>query len=230
MANTKFMISALIAAVISVSVSGCSLAEKDTSAVSDAADSSNAATITERIINSVKMPAEYSIAYEVQAVDGVVYTVKKSKDAEGNIYFKYGDEEMLFISDGDLYALYTKDNDGGFTANNNTALYTETFVESATVGFSAYSESSRKQFIPGFVNSGEQEFLGRNCDSYTVSIGTSNTSVTYSFLVDKETGICMRWSEEKKAVGHDLGSDGEIFVCTEFITENVQPLEEIIDN
>lgn len=52
-------------------------------------------------------------------------------------------------------------------------------------------EKIRKNFMPGIKENGEQKKVGRTCQTYSVGVGTANTAVTYSFSVDKETGICL---------------------------------------
>lgn len=184
--------------------------------------------IAETVNGSVTMPEQYSIAYEVETAEGAVYTVKKVQDSDGNIYFKSGENEMLFIKGDKLYSLYVKDSDGKFISRDLADGYNMSYIDTATAEFATYAEQSKKQFIPGMKNDGEKEVLGRTCLVYSVSVGAENTGVTYTFLVDKETGICLGWEESKMVAGNELGSDGEIFECTEFITENVPSLKDLI--
>lgn len=184
--------------------------------------------IAQTVESSVTIPEQYSITYEVETAVGEIRTVKKIRDGEGNIYFQSGDEDHLFIRDGDLYALYEKDSTGEYVARGLQAAYNETYVDSVSAEFLTYAERSKQQFVPGMQESGEEEVLGRPCLVYGVTVGAENTGVTYSFFVDKETGICMGWDESKRVSGQDLGADGEVFSCTEFITKDVSSLKELI--
>lgn len=185
--------------------------------------------IAQKVDGSVSFPAQYSIAYEVKTSDGEIRTVKKSVDSEGNIYFCSDSEETLFIKDGKHYALYQKQS-GIFTANENSAVYDSIYVDAATSELLTYAERSKQQFLPGMKDNGEKEVLNRTCLVYSVGVGYGDTGITYSVLIDKETGICLGWDETKEIFGNNERADGEIFICTEFITENVPTLKGLIEN
>lgn len=180
------------------------------------------------IDGSVTLPEQYSITYELETPEGVVTTVKKAVDAEGNVYFKSGDIEKLFIKDGKLYKLYTKDEGGNFTVLDTSASYNQTYVDNETAEFMTYAEQSKKQFIPGVKSGAEQELLGRTCLVYTIKLGGDNTNLSYFFYVDKETGICLGFESDKQIAGAELGADGQVFHCTEFLTEDIEPLSNLI--
>lgn len=182
----------------------------------------------DEIDNSVTLPEQYSITYEVETPEGVIRTIKKTVDADGNVYFKSGDIEKLFVKDGNLYALYTKDADGNFTALDTSNAYNQSYVDTETAGFMTYAEQSKKQFIPGMESSGEEVRLERTCLVYTIKLGGDNTGISYSFYVDKDTGICLGFESDKHIAGSDLGADGEVFRCTEFVTENIESLKNLI--
>lgn len=184
--------------------------------------------IANTVDTAVTFPDQYSITYEVETVEGVVRTVKKAVDADGNIYFKSSDKELLFIKNDELYTLYTKDSDGNYQATSTSEVYNQTYVDTETAAFLSYAEQSKKQFIPGMESTGEETVIGRTCYVYGVKLGSENNGVSYSFYVDKETGICLGFESNKSAAGVDLGSDGEVFRCTEFITENVESLKNLL--
>lgn len=193
----------LLSVVILLGIAGCD---------SGIADTVNA---------SVALPEQYSITYEVKTATGEVRTVRKIRDSDGNVYFQSGKEEMLFIKDGDLYALYEKDSTGIYVARGVQAAYNEAYVDSVSSEFLSYAEQSKKQFIPGMESIGEETIHGRACDVYGVMLGSADTGVSYSFYVDQETGICLGFDSNKSAGGVDLGVDGDVFTCTEFETVNV---------
>lgn len=194
---------------------GCSL---------DILDNDIAATVN----SSVTMPEQYSITYEIETTEGTIHTVKKALDSDGNIYFKSGSTELLFMKGDKHYTLYEKNADGQFVSSDSAEGYNLTYVEEATSEFSNYAQKSKNQFLPGMNSDGEKEFLGRTCLTYSIHVGAENIGVTYTFLVDEETGICLGWEEAQKVADFDLGADGEIFECTQFITEGVPSLEELI--
>lgn len=195
---------------------GCTLQNRDSS------------ISAEIYTQSVTMPETYSITYEVETIKGAVLTIQKTVDSEGNVYFRSGREEMLFLREDDNYVLYTGNGDGTFTAHTNAAVYSKTYVDSSTAEFRVYAEQSLQKYLPGMKQSGEKEVLGRTCTVYTVGIGYKDTGVSYELFVDSETGICLGWENSKELFGKDLRFDGEIFACTEFITEDVPSLREMI--
>lgn len=180
--------------------------------------------IAETVNNSVTYPEQYSITYEVEASTGVVRTITKTVDADGNVYFVSGETEKLYIKDGESYEIYERDDNGVFTVTDEQTAYNRMYVDSDTAEFISYAEQSKKQFIPGMESIGEEEILGRTCLVYGVVLGNDNTGISYSFYVDKETGICLGFDSDKSAAGFELGTDGEVFICTEFITEDVASL------
>lgn len=198
--------SALLTGIVLLGIAGCHSA------------------IANTVNASVSLPEQYSITYEVETATGEVRTVRKIRDADSNVYFQSGNEEMLFIKDGDLYALYEKGSSGEYVARGIQAAYNEAYVDSVSVEFLGYAEKSKEQFIPGMESIGLEEVLGRACEVYGVKLGNDDTGISYSFYVDKETGICLGFASRKSAVGIDLGIDGEIFTCTEFVVGNIPSL------
>lgn len=186
--------------------------------------------IAKKVNESVTIPDQYSITYEVETPVGKIKTVQKVQDSDGNVFFRSGAEELLFIKDGNLYALYEKDASGQYVARGMQAAYNAAYVDSVTAEFLNYTDRSKQKFLPGMKENGEQEILGRTCLTYSIAVGTESTGVTYSFYVDKETGICMGWDENKLASGYDLGVDGEVFCCTEFTVEDIPSLKTLIDD
>lgn len=184
--------------------------------------------IAETVNNSVIYPEQYSITYEIEEASGVVRTITKTVDADGNVYFVSGENEKLYIKDGENYELYERGDDGVFSVINEQTAYNQMYVDSDTAEFISYAEQSKKQFIPGMESIGEEEILGRTCLVYGVVLGNDNTGISYSFYVDKETGICLGFDSDKSAVGFELGTDGEVFVCTEFVTEDVASLTKLL--
>ena len=175
---------------------------------------------------AVALPDSYAIAYEVTAEDGIVFTVAKTVDGEGNVYFKNKDEEKLFIKSGDSFLLYEKDEDGVFTLRDEDVKYTAKAVDEATAAFLDYAEQSKNQFMPTAKQEGEETLLGRTCTVYKLGVGNDNTGVTYSYYVDGETGVCLGMDSDMAAAGITLGQSGEIFTCTAFVTEEIPSLQE----
>ena len=183
--------------------------------------------LTQRILDSVERPPQYSISYEVTSENGEITDVQKIVDENGNIYFRNGSEELLFIREGNQFTLYTPNDSGAFTVQNDTK-YTPAYVDTATASFDTYANFSRKQFTPGMQSDREQIIAGRSSQAYSISIGAAGTGVQYILQVDKETGVCLGWQEEKQVMGHSIQADGETFICTEFLTEQISGLDALI--
>lgn len=183
--------------------------------------------LTQTILASVELPPQYSITYEVTSENGEITNVQRIVDESGNIYFRNGSKELLFIREGKQFSLYMPNDSGVFTVQNDTK-YTSAYVDTATTSFDTYANFSRKQFTPGMQSGGEQIIAGRGSQAYSVSIGTAGTGVQYILQVDKETGVCLGWQEEKQVAGHSVQADGETFICTEFLTEQIPELNLLI--
>ncbi|MBQ7378713.1 MAG: hypothetical protein IJW70_03420 [Clostridia bacterium] len=174
--------------------------------------------------NMVTYPEQYSITYEVESKDGSVTEIRKIVDGEGNVYFKSGTTELLYIKDGNQYTEYSKNEDGVFVKFEGST-YVQTYVEQQTKQFTDLAEMSRNQMMPTAKKSGDTQVLGRQCFVYTITVGGEKTGVHYSYYVDKETGICLGYESGMSAAGFDLGADSDVFRCTEFVTENIDSLK-----
>ena len=56
----------------------------------------------------VELPDTYFISYEVSDSAGVVRTVSRARDAEGNIYYQTEDLELLFLMENGSYVRYDR--------------------------------------------------------------------------------------------------------------------------
>lgn len=182
----------------------------------------------EDVQNMVSYPEQYSITYEVTSKDGTVSMLQKVVDGEGNVYFKVGTKEELYVKDGNQYTLYAQNEDGVFEAFAGST-YVETYVEQQMAQFAKYAEMSRNQMMPTAEKSGVTEVIGRECYVYTLKVGGDKTGVRYDYYVDKETGICLGYESGMSAAGFDLGADSDVFRCTEFVTENVASLRAMVE-
>lgn len=52
---------------------------------------------------AVKYPESYSLSYEVTSAEGTIFTVTKTIDENGNVYYRNADKETLYILDGSGY-------------------------------------------------------------------------------------------------------------------------------
>ena len=177
----------------------------------------------EEMIDSVKLPETYSITYEVKNKDGEITTVSKTRDENGNVYFRSGDTELLFIKDGNAFVEYTKNAEGELVCDSNKKVDGD-YVDNATVEFLEYAEQSRNRFMPTAKESGTQTIANRPADRYTVKVGISAFNVSYNYYVDTETGVCLGYDTQMVLAGISVDTDDTVFTCTEFITDGIEIL------
>ena len=184
-------------------------------------------SIMKNLENAVIYPESYSITYEVTTAEGIVKSLTKTVDANGNVYTNNGENEQLFINQNGTYTLYERNETGAFVINESQK-YTKKVVDEKTADINKYSEESKKQFMPTAKLSGSDFVLGRECDVYKIGVGGKNNSAYYYYYADKLTGICLKLDVKHTALGQEVPHNTEVFVCTFFCTENVQDLSALI--
>ena len=65
-------------------------------------------SIMKNLENAVIYPESYSITYEVTTAEGIVKSLTKTVDANGNVYTNNGENEQLFINQNGTYTLYER--------------------------------------------------------------------------------------------------------------------------
>ena len=180
--------------------------------------------IIDKVENAVVYPETYSITYEITTPEGLIHTMTKTVDKNGNIYFKSIDGENLFINDNGAYVLYKKNSTGSFEAVEG-ARYTREAVEKELTSFDSYAKQTTNKFIPTARHTGETTIAGRSADTYKIGVNLLAVSFHHLYHVDSETGICLGVEVVNKAFGVETKANEETFVCVEFITENIENLE-----
>jgi len=183
--------------------------------------------VIRELIGAVEYPDVYSLTYEITQADGTVHTITKTVDEDGNVYLKTADQERLYLKDGKNYTLYEKDENGVFVSSGDEK-YTAKAVDEATSAIGDYAEQSKNKLMPTAKKSGEDEISGRSCEIYKLGVGNDDNGAYYYYFVDTETGICLGLEIHQTAMGYEVEGNGETFVCTEFITENVEDLSLLI--
>lgn len=183
--------------------------------------------IVSDLSNAVRYPETYSLSYEITTEEGTIFTVTKTVDSDGNVYYRNADEETIYILEGSGYIRYENNNDGRFEKTSGVKL-TKSVVETETAGINEYAEKSKDKFIPTASKESDTEKLGRVCEVFKLGVGTEdNSSYTY-YYVDKETGICLGIETKNTALGTSLPHNGEGFICVSFELENVQDVSALI--
>ena len=188
-----------------------------------AVTSLSSCSIITKVEEAVSFPEVYSITYEITTVDGLIHTMTKTVDEKGNVYYKDIDEELLFINNEGTYTLYKKIGDGGFTEVAGVK-YTPLAVEEELSEFDAYATKTTDKFIPTSRRDGEANVAGRNAEIYKIGINLLAVSFYHVYYVDCESGVCLGVDVENKTFGKNAGDNEETFICTEYITENIEDL------
>ena len=180
--------------------------------------------IINKVENAVTYPETYSITYEITTPEGLIHTMTKTVDQNGNVYFKTTGEEQLFLNDNGSYTLYEKNTDGAF-AEVEGAKYTREAVENEVALFDQYAKQTTNKFIPTARRAGESTVAGRGADTYKLGVNLLAVSFHHFYYVDQKTGICLGVDVVNKTFGNETADNEETFVCVEFITENIENLE-----
>ena len=154
-------------------------------------------------------------------------------------YFCSDDEEMLVDFSNEAYALsynrYGKDEKWEMEKITyaSIGLTRETYRQN----YSTYSAILFSYFGSYSVYSGlemaksSDKVAGRDCDKFVYKATVLGAESTYTFSVDKETGMCLKWEASADALG--VGSASADFTCTKFepsYTPAVPDAEEILNN
>lgn len=176
---------------------------------------------------AVKYPDAFSITYEVTSSDGTISTIKKTVDENGNVFYKDSTHEVIYLLEASSYVKYEKNADGVFVKHSGEK-YTKKAVEEATSGIKAYAEESKNKFMPTATQESDTEMLDRTCEVYKLGVGTENNSSYTYYYVDKETGICLGTETKNTALGNTVAYNGERFMCTEFLVDNIDDISKLI--
>lgn len=181
-----------------------------------------------KLDDAVKYPEFYTLAYEVTTSDGKIFTVAKTVDRDGNVYYKNAEKEAVYILDGSGFIKYEKGTDGSFAKASEVKL-TKEAVKAEVSDINDYAEQSKNKLMPTAKQEADAEILGRVCEVYKLGVGNdSNSSYTY-YYVDKESGICLKLETKNIALNTEVPHNEENFVCTEFSVDNVIKVAELIE-
>lgn len=171
------------------------------------------------------LTGDYWLIYTITADYGSgaeSYTVEQRRVGK-NYYFavkdEYGDlEEMLFIQNGQMYDYYIREYDDaefkivpGQFDEETAMIYMD-----AMLGYMAWYGASGDSFK----RNGSETVAGRDCAKYTFdyTFPVYNYKYTYTYCIDKATGVCLKFSVTIKGAGEKFDND---FVCTKFQTTGV---------
>ena len=169
-----------------------------------------------QIAESVTLPDEYYIEYEITGEDNIITTVAKGKDSTGNYYYKDSETETVFLLNGGKYTVYDKTG-GQWVARSS--FVNEDYINDNTEAFDSLANKSKEKFSGVYKESDGEAFLGRNCNSYKLGLNIINFSQSYEMLVDVNTGVCMRFFGTSSVNSEQTDEAG--FECVKFETSGL---------
>lgn len=168
-----------------------------------------------------ELPAEYQITYEMENGDSTISLITMAKDSKGDLYYRDGTKEIWFLSQGNGYVQASPNEDGALIPTSSGTILKEKAVRENTAAFWECVETSDKLLAPGFSHAGIAMVAERTCDLYTNTFGITGLNVTYQLYIDQKTGVCLGWTEEKETGIFDSEVSEGIFLCSEFLTEDI---------
>lgn len=227
----KKYISIIIATMLMFSLAACGEKEdKEEDKTTKASESTQIVYGEEYIKNHA--PKEYKLSYKISVTEEgsktteAPYTITIAKNSEG-VYLKMADMEQVFLKRDNGYEQFVYDSNtaewtslstlGGIEADDSAYL-TQEEVDDLTTSFTTYFVYYT-DFKDEMKYDGKEDYLGRKCEKYKYKGGIPGYNAQYDILIDKETGICLKFSTTVKAAG-DMASAN--FETTEFVTSGIE--------
>lgn len=172
------------------------------------------------------MPKEYRISYKIVTSDGdskdQTSTVTLSKSNKG-ILLNIDGAQQLFIKSDKGYKMYSYDEDAGTWTDMSTIYNEKGFLSEADVNnivtvytnYMGYYSALRDEMK----YDGKEEICGRKCEKYKYKGGIPGYNAKYDIYIDKETGVCLKYTIAVKAEGEKANLN---FEATEFVTEGIE--------
>lgn len=99
--------------------------------------------------------------------------------------------ELLFLRDGNVYYLYTRDENGSFVQTPQVQ-YTESQVQSYSVSFLSFM-AIYEVAKDDLVEDGEEVIAGRPCKKYVLHVSNLAAVLDLHYSIDKVSGVCLRY-------------------------------------
>lgn len=185
----------------------------------------------------IRMPAVYSAAYH--RIDGRKKDVVTllERDTDGNIHYRDGDREQVFVHAEDGFRMYPVLPDhAGFGEWDGVVLSARS-VRRMTDHFWNCADQTFIKWL-GVEFTEETQYLGRRCGLYHAEPGTITFTYKCDMIIDEETGLCLCYTANELLKGamfditeddririgigdYSIGGDKMNFYCTRFKTENI---------
>lgn len=226
----KIVVGLLTGLLLAGALTGCSLTSvkiqegNTVENYNDTVEISGSEPESDTVLYIAKLLKQYFITYEVSDEDGIVTVISKAVDADGNIYYKAG-EEYLFLYEGENFILYQRE--GEAFVKQEDKKYQTVYVDNLTEEFENYVKKANLNTGGITKLVGEEEVAGRKCNIYEIVVKVLNFEQRYQFAIDQGNYICLSWKSVKNISGYGEAGD-ESFLCTRFDTEGIDLKKEFL--
>lgn len=161
---------------------------------------------------------DYHIVYNVTTYAGGESdsaVIEQIKTSEGYYYRQDSDYGVLFIKNGNQYDKYEEYED---TFEKSEMTYDENTLKLMMTALNTYM-TTYAGFGSSLSKSGSQTVAGRDCVEYKYDYNYPGYgNFKYIYCIDKETGVCLKFTMELNGAGEKIGYE---FECTTFETSGV---------
>ncbi len=156
-------------------------------------------------------PTTCLITYDFgSSVMGIIRTDK-------GVYIRSNDSEMMFLKTSNGYSTYTKDQDGVFVLSEDLQSLADGHINQYISTFSSFCYAHEQDFA-SMTKGTKITVCERTCTEYYYTVASEGSRYNYTYAIDDETGICMKYRLEGTENGE---SDIYEYICTDFRLENI---------
>lgn len=212
----------LLCAVCAASLTACTDKQEESTASNApqtviAEDSKRPSSVVTSVYDNIEIhegfPAVCSIAYDLGT--SKISLIRTDK----GIYISSGGSEMMFVKANGVYSTYTKGEDGVFVRADDAQELADGYMKQYISTFSSFCYPHEQNFDE-MKKGAQTSVCGRVCTEYTYELKDDASEYKYTYTVDDETGICLKYSLEGTETD---GTSGVYeYVCTEFSLTGVK--------
>ena len=185
----------------------------------------------------VSMPDCYSVTYHRLDSQNREIITMLERDADGNIHYRDGNSEQVFVRTEDGFRMYpVLPDQAGFGKWDGIRLSARS-VREKTAQFWNCADQAFMMWSGAHLTE-TTEYLNRPCGLYHAETGAMTFSYQCDMIIDDETGICLHYQADELLRGftfritqdsrleidvgdYDIGGDEMSFFCSDFRTDNI---------
>ena len=190
-----------------------------------------------KLPDPVRMPDTYSVTYHRRDKKKNEIITLLERDADGNIHYRDGENEMVFVRTDKGFRMYPVPADGSGFGEWDGVLLSARSVRDKTSPFWDCADQTFIKWL-GVDRTDDTEYLGRSCGLYHAEPGTITFTYKCDMVIDDETGICLCYTADELLKGavfnvteedtiridigdYRIGGEEMNFFCRTFETDNV---------